>query len=276
MTKVIALINVKGGVGKSAVVVELADALAERGNVVCCADMDPQANLSRRLGHGQDTTTDKPTLTEAIKSADTGCAADIVLPCTWGDEIASRISLMPARFDLENREAEAGVIGADKRLARAVSGVWEQYDYVLVDCRPSLGHLTRMAMVATGQHRLQPDGTRRPGQVLMVVAPGIDSMLGAQLAWGFVPTYREDLGVPDLAITGVVVNMVRPAAGHVRNLADMAGGPWGNLILSPHLPLWSVLTDAHDDALPLRHTPGARARELRGKFIELTRQIEAL
>jgi cellulose biosynthesis protein BcsQ len=277
MTKVFGMINIKGGVGKTALTVELADALASSGHRVLCVDMDPQANLSRRLGHGQETTKSKPTLSEAIKANEVGCAADIVLPCTWGDEAGDRISLMPARFDLENRETEAGIIGADKRLARAVTGVFEEYDYVLIDYRPSLGHLTRMAMVATGQLRDQGDGTKKAGQILLVVAPEFDSMLGAVLAWQFVPEYREDLNVPDLAITGVIVNMVRVSAKvHANNLEDLARAPFGHLILEPNLPLWTVLTDAHNDAVPLRQTQTPRARELRGKIQQVAKRIEEL
>ncbi|WP_344044212.1 ParA family protein, partial [Saccharothrix xinjiangensis] len=102
----VALGNNKGGSGKTAGTVNLAAALAERGLRVLVVDLDPQANASRRLGRRFDPTNPSTTVSEAIQNAGQGVAADALVPCGWPDPYASRIDVIPARYDLENRISE--------------------------------------------------------------------------------------------------------------------------------------------------------------------------
>jgi chromosome partitioning protein len=259
--------NNKGGVGKSAVVRELSASLARHGQRVLCGDLDPQANLSRRLGFVDDPAGPlRPTLADAIKADETGCAVDIVVPCEWDE----RIDLLPASFDLENRISEAGTVGAVQRLRNVLSGVTKPYAWRLLDCPPSLGHLTQLGMVAAGSEE-ESDG---PGFVVIVLEPEFDAMTGALRVRDFVAQYAARLGVPRLRVGGVIVNRVRHTDLHSANIADIAEAFEG-LMWEPHVPLWTVLADANNSAVPLPSL-GGKGREMAGLFDALAERMEAV
>ncbi|MBA3490324.1 MAG: AAA family ATPase [Longispora sp.] len=257
--------NNKGGVGKSAVVRELAAALARREQRVLCADLDPQANLSRRLGFVDESANPRPTLADAIKADQTGCAADIIVPCGWDE----RIDLLPSSFDLENRISEAGTVGAVQRLRNVTAGVTKPYAWRLLDCPPSLGHLTQLGLVMAGSEE-EEDG---PGFVVIVLEPEFDAMTGALRVRDFVEQYSARLGVPKLRVGGVIVNRVRHTELHTANIADIAEA-FDGLLWEPYIPLWTVLADANNSAVPLSSL-GSRAKEMATLFDALADQMEA-
>ena len=79
----IAVANNKGGAGKTTVITYLAEALAARGHRVLAVDMDPQANLSRRLGYGEAELVDMVTTAEVVAANSPGCAAEGIVGCRW-------------------------------------------------------------------------------------------------------------------------------------------------------------------------------------------------
>ncbi len=256
---VVALMNNKGGVGKTTLTAVLAATLARRGSRVLAIDMDPQANLSRRLGFPEPTPEhDVATLAEALKANIAGCAADIVTPCRWEDDTAARVDLLPSRFDLENRISEAGTVGAHLRLVNITGDMIDSYDWTLIDCPPSIGHLTQMAMVLAGQRR-----AGRAGYVLVVTEPEYDSMRGAQRVVDFVGANAGALSVPDLRVIGVVINQVRQSDLTLSNASERTGlhaenvtdihAAFGELVWEPLLPLWTVVAEAQGAAVPV-HT----------------------
>jgi cellulose biosynthesis protein BcsQ len=263
----IVFLNHKGGVGKSTATREFAAALARRGHRSLAIDMDPQANLSRRLGFRPEPGVDVPTLANAIQANRTGCAAEIVTPAGWDDPLAGYIDLLPSSFDLENRISEAGVVGAVVRLRNVMTGLgghhWRFYD-----CPPSLGHLTQMALVAAGAEE-------KCGAVL-IVEPEYDGLEGCVKAAEFIEGYAGVLGVPHLQVVGIVVNRTRNTDLHNSNI-DTLRQRFGDLIWEPHLPLWTTLADAHNSAVPLHTMPGPKTGELLARFEKLTdRLIETM
>jgi cellulose biosynthesis protein BcsQ len=264
--------NHKGGSGKTAATVNLAAALAEQGLRVLVVDLDPQANASRRLAAGYDPA--RPTLTtaEVIRDTSDGVAAQAIRPCGWkpgpdgtGGTVAyaELVDVIPARFDLENRISEAGTTGAAFRLRRALAGVDDQHDVTLLDCPPSLGHLTQLAMAAA--HR-----------AVATVEPEYDSVEGALRYRDFVADQynREALGNPDLRLAGVIVSRVRAGVGaHAYQVAGLPEALGVDLVWDPHLPEWSVVKDAADAAVPLRALGTARSREMAGRFATLATRI---
>jgi len=137
--RVIALMNQKGGVGKTTTTVNLGAALAEDGKRVCLVDLDPQAHLT--INYGVEPTPEVPSLYNVL--VDELPLLDALLGIDKG------ISLVPSSIDLAAAEIElVSVLGREmllkKRLEAAVadaSNEWD-YDYVLLDCPPSLGLLT--------------------------------------------------------------------------------------------------------------------------------------
>ena len=140
MTRIVAVANQKGGVGKTTTAINLAASVASRGHRVLLVDFDPQGNASSGVGWTRDR------VEKSIYDALTGEAtiAEIIKPT----DIAT-LFVAPATTDLVGAEIE--LITADHRerfLADLLAEVAAQYDYIVIDCPPSLGLLTLNALVA--------------------------------------------------------------------------------------------------------------------------------
>ena len=138
--RIFAIVNQKGGVGKTTTAVNLATALAAVEKRVLLIDFDPQGNASTGLGitrqHRRVTSYD--VLLADVSVAEAAVSTPIPL-----------LSLVPSSVDLSGAEIElVEVSGREFRLRKALEGVLGAYDYVLIDCPPSLGLLTLNALVA--------------------------------------------------------------------------------------------------------------------------------
>ncbi|OHC00509.1 MAG: hypothetical protein A2Z58_08745 [Planctomycetes bacterium RIFCSPHIGHO2_12_42_15] len=130
----IALLNQKGGVGKTTTTANLGACLAMLRKKVLVIDMDPQANLSVHLG--VDIHSLKYSVYDIIRGA---CKPDEVIVSTK----THGLDIIPANIDLSGAEIElVGVVGRETILKEYLGDVLDRYDYVLIDCPPSLGLLT--------------------------------------------------------------------------------------------------------------------------------------
>jgi chromosome partitioning protein len=140
MTRIVAVANQKGGVGKTTTAINLAASVASRGHRVLLVDFDPQGNASSGVGYPRD----KVELTIYDALVGDVSLADVIRPT----EITT-LFIAPATTDLVGAEIE--LISADHRerhLADALAPVAASYDYIVIDCPPSLGLLTLNALVA--------------------------------------------------------------------------------------------------------------------------------
>ena len=138
----IAIINQKGGVGKTTTAVNLSAALAEAGNRVWLIDLDPQAHASLHLGFGME---------EDYLSIYDVLTADVTL-----DEVRHQVDenlwLSPSHIDLAAAEMElAGAVGREIILRDRMADVIDQFDYIIFDCPPSLGILTLNALTTANE-----------------------------------------------------------------------------------------------------------------------------
>lgn len=139
MAKIIASANQKGGVGKTTTVVNLAASLSEQGKRILVCDFDPQGNATS--GFGVDPRALETSIYDLVVDDDIH-VADAVIHTKWVDLIGSNVSLAGAELDfidLEQREY---------RLKRVLDQLREKYDYILIDCPPSLGLLTLNCLCA--------------------------------------------------------------------------------------------------------------------------------
>lgn len=136
--KVIAISNHKGGVGKTTSTVNIGAALAKEGKRVLLIDLDPQANLSQSLG----VSTDGKTIYGALKSE---------YPLTPVN-VSENLDIIPSTLDLSGAEIELSTeVGRELILKELLDDHKKKYDYVFIDCPPSLGLLTINALTAASE-----------------------------------------------------------------------------------------------------------------------------
>lgn len=137
MGKIIAIANQKGGVGKTTTCVNLTAALTERGKSVLLVDLDPQGNSTSGLGVSKRSRPDSHDVLMGYATA-----ADAIIKTKWG-------SLLPSNSDLSGVEVQlAAAPGREYRLREALTLIRDDYDYIFIDCPPSLGILTLNAFAA--------------------------------------------------------------------------------------------------------------------------------
>ena len=159
--KVVAMCNQKGGVGKTTSTINLGAALAECGRRVLLVDLDPQGALSAGLGvpHYELEHTIHNLLVEPRVSID-----DVLM-----NTRVKHMDLVPSNIDLSAAEIQlVNEVGREQTLARALHPVLDRYDYVLIDCQPSLGLLTVNGLAVFGR-RHHPDRVR----VLLAARSGV-------------------------------------------------------------------------------------------------------
>jgi chromosome partitioning protein len=214
-SRVIAFMNQKGGVGKTTTVVNIAAGIARRGRSVLVIDLDPQAHTTIHLG------TDPTTTERSVYDVLLDPAFDAVDALVGA--VRENLSLLPAETGLAAAETElAGEESRNQRLARALEPLKAAYEFVLIDCPPSLGVLTLNALAAAREvvmpmqaHFFALQGVSKLLETVSLVAQGVN---------------------PKLKVSGVVLCMHDENTRHAREVvADLekffaesreSGAPW--------------------------------------------------
>ena len=207
--KVVAMCNQKGGVGKTTSAINLGAALAEYGRRVLLVDMDPQGALSAGLGvpHYELEKTIHNVLVEPRVSID-----DVLLSTR-----VKHMDLVPSNIDLSAAEIQlVNEVGREQTLARALHPVLDRYDYVLIDCQPSLGLLTVNGLACA-------DGVVIPTECEFF------SLRGLALLTDTVEKVRDRLN-PKLEISGILITRYDPRTVNAREVMARVVERFGDLV----------------------------------------------
>jgi chromosome partitioning protein len=200
--RVIALMNQKGGVGKTTTTVNLAAAFARKGRKTLVIDLDPQSHASLHLGVGAEGAPPASTVYDVLLDEQSDPRASI-------HAVNDHLAVLPAETDLAGLEADlAGVPDSQKRLDRAIARLGGEYEFVLLDCPPSLGILTINGLAAAREVLI-------PMQAHFLALQGVGKLL---------ETVRlvSSRVNPRLRVLGIALCMHDPSSTHVREVvADL-------------------------------------------------------
>jgi len=235
---VVAILNQKGGVGKTTVTLGLASAAAYAGQRVLIVDLDPQSSATWVLGC-------EPAEVE-VSSAEvlgrTGASAAIVASA-WSDDI----HVLPASNRLQGRES-----GNPQRLRTALTEVQADYDAILIDCPPSLGNLTASGLTAADHAVIVVEPSALGLRGIGAVADLIDEVWDAHNA--------------ELDLSGVIVNKVPAISSEAdRRLDELTRIVGKKAIWSPAIPQRVIVNQSIGERNPI-HAYGSRSADVSEAF----------
>ncbi len=249
--RVIAMVNQKGGVGKTTSTVSLGAALAQYGRRVLLVDFDPQGALSVALGvpaHDLERTVYNLLMDE-------GCTADEVIVSTS----VPGLDLMPSNIDLSAAEvALVNEVAREHALVRGLASVIDRYDYIIIDCQPSLGLLTINALTAAHG-------------VIIPLECEYFALRGVKLLTDTVTKVQGRLN-PQLQLTGVLATMYDARTLHTREVLERVVDAFGDQVFHTVISRTIKFPDATVAGEPITvfapSSPGAEAyRQLARELI---------
>ena len=227
--RVIAVANQKGGVGKTTTVVNVGSYLAVFGERVLIIDLDPQGNATSGLG------LDRNSIERSVYDAviDGVDLSELVVPgpIEGMDVVPSAIALAGAEIEL------APVEGRERRLRRLLDDITDRYDYVLIDCPPSLGLLTVNALTAA-------ESVLVPLQCEYYALEGLTQLLAT------LDLIREHLN-PPLAMKGVVLTMFDGRTKLSSDVANEVRRHLGSKVFDTIIPRNVRLAEAPSHGMPI-------------------------
>lgn len=249
MGRVVAILNQKGGVGKTTVTLGLASAAAESGHRVLVVDLDPQGSSTWVLGID-------PATVEASTAEVMGRlpATRAMLPSAWGGEVW----VIPASPRLLPRDHG----GNPNRLRDALEQVSDQFHAVLIDCPPSLGALTTSGLTAADH-------------AIIVVEPSALGLRGIGAVADLVDEVWDAYN-PELELAGVVVNRVPAVSGEAdRRYDELTRIVGRRAVWQPVIPQRVVVNQAIGERRPI-HAYGHRSADVSEVFDRLWSKVKRL
>ena len=253
--RAIAMVNQKGGVGKTTSSVSLGAALAGYGRRVLLVDFDPQASMTIAFGLNPDDPSSVPlNVYNLIMDAE----------CHVGDVVITtdvvRLDLLPGGIELSGAEQQlVNEVGREKFLARALAPVMSEYDFIIIDCQPSLGLLTTNALVAAHD-------------VIIPMNCEYLAMRGVKLLLDTIDKVQTRLDSP-VNLLGVLGTMYDPRTLHSREVLERMRERFGTQVFQTHIPRTIRFSDATVAGEPITsYLPDSNGAEA---YEQLAREVLA-
>ncbi|AJC12735.1 cobyrinic acid a,c-diamide synthase [Berryella intestinalis] len=248
-TKIFAIINQKGGVGKSTTAVNLAAALGEQGKQVLLIDLDPQGNATSGLG------INKAEISHCIYDVllNDVQIEDIIVP-----DITEGLDLAPATINLAGAEVElVSEMARENRLRDTVGRLRGKYDYILIDCPPSLGLLTVNALVAA-------DKLIIPIQCEFYALEGVTKLLDSM------KRVKSRLN-PSLDIYGILLTMYDGRTTLAKQVASEVRNFFGKQVFETVIPRTVKLSEAPSYGIPItQYDPAGKGAQ---SYSDLAKEV---
>jgi chromosome partitioning protein len=211
MTRIIAIAMQKGGVGKTTTAINLAAALAEMGQRVLAVDLDAQGNLTQHAGFDPDHIS--PTVYNAFKAEVDGFESDIGAAIYETDE---GFDLLPSQPEMSLIElALINTLSRERVLATLLEDVVDEYDFILIDCNPSLGLLVINALTAASS-------------VIIPIQTEYLAARGAFMILSSIETVRRKKLNPDLEVEGILLTMADTRTILTRDILQAVDQQYGD------------------------------------------------
>jgi chromosome partitioning protein len=249
-SKIIALAQQKGGVGKTTTVINLGSALAQRGKKVLLVDLDPQGALS--AGLGLNPLSLERTIYTVLRNSSAKLSEIITQTNSGCDLVPSNIDLAAAEVELVSEP------GREHFLREALAPVLDRYHYILIDCQPSLGLLTLNALSASSG-------------VIIPVQTQYFALRGMDLLFQTIEKVQARLN-PRLKIVGILPTMYDARTLHAREVMEELKRVYPRLVLNtviPHTVKFADSSMAGESVLSL--SPNSQAAEA---YRELATEVE--
>ncbi|MDE1154577.1 MAG: ParA family protein [Acidobacteriaceae bacterium] len=240
MPRIIAVVNQKGGVGKTTTAINLSSAVALEGHKVLLIDVDPQANTTGGLGFGRDD--------ERLSVYDVLLSESSAAEATLATEVPN-LSLIPGTKNMIGANVElVSVEEREFRLRKALEPVRAEYEFIFLDCPPALDLLTLNALVAS-------DGLLVPMQAEYFALEGISELVSTldKVAAAF---------NPGLSLEGVLLTMFDDRTNLSQQVRDNLKGFFGEKLYTTTIPRNIRLAEAPSHGKPvLQYDPRSRGAE---------------
>ncbi|MCL2103736.1 MAG: ParA family protein [Kiritimatiellaeota bacterium] len=256
-TRVIAIANQKGGVGKTTTVVNLAAALSEMGRTVLVVDLDPQANATSGLGLQRQPGTSLYAVLTGAKDV-----ADIIQPTPY-----ENINIIPSELDLAGAEIE---IARQENHLAVVRGVLDRvlaagvFDYVLMDCPPSLGILMTSSLAAA-------DG------IVVTMQCEYYAMEGLSVITSLIAQLRDNGVNPGIQLEGILMTMFDGRTRLATDVVNEVRAHFGDKVYQTVIPRNVRISEAPSFGQPvIFYDPASRGAEAYRVFAqEFARRVGA-